>query len=151
MTISLQPVTADNFEALIALTVAPTQRGFVADNVYSIAESKFYPTCELRGIYQNATPVGFIMWEELSYEGRPQVYNICRFMVDQQFQGAGVGRAAMELALGEIRENEDAKAIQICYVPNNPIAKTFYSTLGFTELGIGKDGEMLAEIPLGHL
>ena len=41
MSVELRPVTAENWEALIKLQVREDQRGFVASNVYSIAEAQF--------------------------------------------------------------------------------------------------------------
>ena len=41
MNVTLQPVTAENWRALIKLKVREDQNGFVASNLYSIAESQF--------------------------------------------------------------------------------------------------------------
>jgi diamine N-acetyltransferase len=69
MSLSAQPVTKDNWRKLANLKVREDQKGFVAPNVYSIAESQFgfdeadgsghwdmYPF----GIYDAETPVGFL-------------------------------------------------------------------------------------------
>ena len=39
--VSLQPVTAQNWRALIKLELEETQKEFVASNLYSIAEAQF--------------------------------------------------------------------------------------------------------------
>jgi diamine N-acetyltransferase len=39
MNITLQPVTATNWESLIILKVREDQKGFVGSNLFSIAES----------------------------------------------------------------------------------------------------------------
>lgn len=68
-------------------------------------------------------------------------------MVDQKQQGKGIGRAALQLALQEIRQTPNIEQIEICYNPKNPVAKDFYSSFGFTEVGMDKDNEdMLAII-----
>lgn len=72
-----------------------------------------------------------------------------RFMVDQRYQNAGIGRAALNLALNQIKACEKIKEIEICYDPENPVAKDFYSSFGFQEVGLDEDGEdMLAVIKL---
>nr|WP_230537288.1 hypothetical protein [Teredinibacter turnerae] len=40
---------------------------------------------------------------------------------------------------------KDCEKIKICYDPKNPVAKGFYSSFGFVEVGI-EDGEIIAEI-----
>ncbi|WP_019674467.1 GNAT family N-acetyltransferase [Arsukibacterium perlucidum] len=79
----------------------------------------------------------------------PEKVSIWRFMVDQRFQKTGIGRAALNLALNEIKANDKVKEIEICYDPENPVAKDFYSSFGFQEEGLVEDGEdMLAVIKL---
>ncbi len=71
------------------------------------------------------------------------------FMVDQAHQRQGIGRQAMTLALQEIQQDSNLSCIEICYNPNNPVAKDFYASFGFIEVGMDDDGEdMLAEIQL---
>jgi diamine N-acetyltransferase len=70
-------------------------------------------------------------------------------MVDQRYQKSGIGRAALNLALNEIKTSDKVKEIEICYDPENPVAKNFYSSFGFQEVGLDEDGEdMLAVIKL---
>lgn len=87
--------------------------------------------------------VGFIMWVKES----PQKVSIGRFMVDQHHQRAGIGRRALELAIADIKQLNGLTEIEICYNPNNPVAKAFYSGFGFVEVGMDDDNEdMLAVI-----
>ena len=148
MEINLKDVTGDNFQEVIRLKLNKEQRDFVADNVYSIAQSKFYPYYQPRAIYKGSEVVGFLMYGSLCYEGRPEEYDIFRLMVDRKFQGLGIGRKAMDLTISEIKEKGSAKKITICYNPENPIAKDFYASFGFKEVGIDDDDEMIAEIKL---
>ncbi|KKE82561.1 hypothetical protein N481_25480 [Pseudoalteromonas luteoviolacea S4047-1] len=75
--------------------------------------------------------------------------SIWRFMVDKKYQQKGIGRKALNLALDEIKQAPDIREIEICYDPANPVAKEFYSSFGFVEIGMDEDGEdMLAVIEL---
>lgn len=79
----------------------------------------------------------------------PTKVSIWRFMIDKSFQNKGIGRQALNLALSEIRLVDDIKEIEICYNPDNPVAKDFYSSFGFTEVGMDEDDDdMLAVINL---
>jgi diamine N-acetyltransferase len=147
MTISLQAITEDNFDAIIELELLPTQQDYLASNAYSIAQASFYrDTFHTRAIYCDDKPIGFLMYVSLADEGQPGEYAIYRFMVDSREQGKGYGRRAIGLVLEEIRARPDATVIQICYWPANPVAKSFYASLGFVETGLDDDGEMYAEI-----
>ena len=69
-------------------------------------------------------------------------------MIDRTFQGEGYGRAALGKALDEIRSIPRVTRIFISYMPGNPVAKPFYESFGFREVGTDEDGEMIAELAL---
>ena len=96
-TVSLRPITPENLDECISLKVADHQKGFVAPNIYSLAEASVSPTYHPFGIYDadahyRASPamVGFIMYGLSNARGF-----ILRLMVDEKFQRRGYGRAAM--------------------------------------------------------
>ena len=146
MNISLQPITKQNYEAVCELDVTEEQEDYVASNMWSIVESKFNESYETRAIYQGEEPVGFFMWV---IESTRKV-SIWRFMVDKNHQAKGIGRIALGLAVDEIKQDSNIRVIEICYNPKNPVAKGFYSSFGFNEVGMDDDNEdMLAVIELG--
>lgn len=145
MKISLRHVTKENYEAVCDLQVSKLQEDYVASNVWSVVESKFNEGYETRAIYADDEPVGFFMWVLESADKT----SIWRFMIDQKHQKKGIGRKALNLALEEIRQSPGLKEIEICYDPKNPVAKDFYSSFGFIEVGMDEDGDdMLALIIL---
>ena len=145
MKISLRPVTKENYEAVCELDVTKEQEYFVACNMWSIVESKYNDGYETRVIYLKEAPVGFFMWVK---ESEIKV-SIWRFMVDKKHQQKSIGRVALNLALAEIKKVTDLQEIEICYNPKNPVAKEFYSSFGFSEVGMDEDDEdMLAVIEL---
>jgi len=145
MNISLQLVTKDNYETICDLDVAKEQQDYVACNMWSLVESMFNTNHQTRAIYLDDKPVGFFMWV---METRHKT-SIWRFMVDRQDQNKGIGRRALTLAIEEIKQTPDLKEIEICYNPKNPVAKSFYSSFGFVEVGMDEDDEdMLAVIKL---
>lgn len=145
--ISLKDVTRENFDAIIALEVTESQCRYVADNLYSIAESKFHPTYQPRAIYCDGDVVGFLMYESLHHDNRPPTYHIFRLMIDRNHQGRGIGHKAMQCVLDEIKAKGPFERITICYVPNNQVARDFYASLGFTATGLSEEtGEVIAEI-----
>jgi len=143
--IRLTPVTRDNYEAVCDLTLHNTQELYLVSNLWSLVEAAYEPGCFPRAIYQQDQLVGFIMWVQET----PQRVSIWRLMVDQHFQQQGIGRAALKLGLAEIQQMAGVQQIEICYAPTNPVAKDFYTSLGFVETGWDEAGEeMLAVINL---
>ena len=136
MEVVLREVTVENFEAVLELELDEEQKYYVADNAYSIAESKFFPTYQPRAIYSDGKVVGFLMYESGSDEGKPDEYEIFRFMVDRRYQRTGIGKKAMELVLKEIKSNHNVKSITICYAPTNFVAKELYGSFGFKQVGV---------------
>jgi len=143
--VKLKDVTAKNWRAVARLELAPEQQDLVADNLHSIAESKFDPTAHPRAIYAGGEPVGFLMYD-VSYDASEREALIYRFMIDRRHQGKGYGRAALVLALNEIKAFPKVRKAVISYMPDNKVAKTFYASLGFVEAGIDEDGEMMAKL-----
>ena len=141
--VTLRDVTAKNWRAVARLELAPDQKDLVAGNLHSIAESKFDPDARPRAVYAGGEPVGFLMYDASDDEAL-----IYRFMIDRRHQGKGHGRAALVLAIGEIRALPHVRKVSISYMPDNPVTKAFYASLGFKETGLDEDGEMLAELAL---
>jgi diamine N-acetyltransferase len=146
--IRLKKVTADNWEAVAALKLSADQEGLVASNLYSIAEAQFDPDARPRAVYAGRRIVGFLMYDVQKTKGKARKASIYRFMIDLKHQGKGYGRAALERALEEIRAVPRMKTVSIRYMPDNPVAKPFYGSFGFVEVGKDRDGEVIAELKL---
>jgi diamine N-acetyltransferase len=143
--VSLRQVTKENYEEVCELDITKEQEGYVACNMWSIVESKYNEGYETRVIYMKEEAVGFFMWVK---ESEIKV-SIWRFMVDKKHQQKSIGRVSLNLALEEIKKASDLQEIEICYNPKNAVAKDFYSSFGFSEVGMDEDDEdMLAVIKL---
>jgi len=152
----IRPVTKDNWRELIKLEVRDDQKGFVASNVKSIAESQFgYDEPDFGhwdfhpfGIYSDdGTPVGFLMYGYNFSHPKQQAF-IIRLMVDEKFQGKGYGRFGMEKLLEIFRADERIRVVGISYEPENEGARKLYASLGFIEPGEVIEGETLAVLKL---
>jgi len=152
----IRPVTKDNWRELIMLDVRDDQKGFVASNVKSIAESQFgYDEPDFGhwdfhpfGIYDDhGVPVGFLMYGFNFSHPKQQAF-IIRLMVDEKFQGKGYGRFGMEKLLEIFRADKRIRAVGISYEPENEGARKLYASLGFVEPGEMIEGETLAVLKL---
>src|SRR3712207_155690 len=91
MTVTLRDVDRQNFYECVKLDVREDQRGFVASNAFSIAQSKVETTRAVKAVYDGDSMVGFVMYGLDLDDGR---HYLGRLMIDQRHQGKGYGRAA---------------------------------------------------------
>ncbi|WP_425448924.1 GNAT family N-acetyltransferase [Dethiothermospora halolimnae] len=141
MNIILKEVNSDNFDECIELEVSEKQKGFVASNLYSIAQSKVLPGCKPLCIYDGEKMVGFAMYE---IDTEDDDISICRLMIDKKYQNKGYGRAAMIKLLKLIKENYKYKEVYISTEPENHIAQGLYESLGFKKNGQVLEGEVVS-------
>jgi len=162
--IELKEITWDNFDAVIKLKVAESQKDFVANNMYSLAQAY----CSLKedecpdtvlAIVNGEEVVGFLMYEYCSPESdrddddyfqASPYYHLFRYMIGEQYQGKGYGKVAMERLIDHMKTSPQgpADAIFICYCPPNVVAKKFYESFGFEDTGQVVDGEYITRLAI---
>jgi diamine N-acetyltransferase len=69
-------------------------------------------------------------------------------MVDEQHQGQGYGRAAMQEVISRLKATPDCTEIKISFVPENSVAERLYRSLGFQHTGLVIDGETVLRLPI---
>jgi diamine N-acetyltransferase len=143
MTVTLRNITMANFRECLKLEVAEHQKGFVASNMFSLAEAKADSVSHPCAIYSGEAMVGFIMYD---FEPKESRGYISRLMVDKQFQGRGYGRAAMKIVIARLTEIPDCREIQTSYAPGNAVAAKLYADLGFETTGEFVDDEAIVRM-----
>ncbi|AXR08419.1 GNAT family N-acetyltransferase [Salinimonas sediminis] len=147
MDISLKPIDQSNYSVVCDLAVTDYQSEYVACNMWSLVEAAYNPGYTCRAIYLQSIAVGFIMWVRET----PVKISIWRLMVDVHFQSQGIGKAALALAIEHIRQIDGIREIEISYSPANRIARSFYGSLGFKEVGLDESGkDLMAVITLNN-
>jgi diamine N-acetyltransferase len=128
--LSLRELTPENWEQVVALSVAAEQQDFVDMNLYALAESKVMAWGEPVAIYAGEEPVGMMVYGEAG-EGRCLIHHV---IVDRRHQGAGYGRAALGEAIRRLRARTGCTVIELSYWPGNPAVR-LYERLGFRYTG----------------
>ena len=130
--LKLIDIDSENFWEIIKLKVTKQQEEFVASNIFSIAQSKVQSECIPMAIYNDETPIGFLMY---CMDSIDKEYWIYRIMIDTKHQSKGYGRQAMELLINRIKEDKEHHVIFISFEPENEWAKVMYESIGFTPDG----------------
>ncbi|OWT48383.1 GNAT family N-acetyltransferase [Bacillus sp. K2I17] len=140
----LKPIHKNNWKEAIRLSVKKEQQTFIASNLYSIAEVQFLNNFYTKGIYLDEKMIGFTMF---GIDSDDNNYWIYRLMIDEKFQGKGIGKQAIYLIINEIRRNNhtNISLIMIGYAPENHTAKFVYKKVGFIETELSPWGEQLAK------
>jgi diamine N-acetyltransferase len=144
MIVSLSPVDKRNWYECASLELPPYQSKYLAPNALTIAESKFETHYVLRAILNHGKVVGMLTYCQEIDVPRPELYWLFRIMVDNKEQGKGIGRQAIILACKEM-ELLGAKIIQTMHKADNKVASSLYRSLGFRQIGMLDDGDVLMQ------
>jgi len=131
MSVILKDITQDNFLECISLSLSEDQKGYVSENVKSIAESKLWPFWIPKAIYENEDMVGFLMYAKDYEDGK---LDICRLMIDRNFQKKGYGTKSIEDMIIIAKSDAGINRIVVHIVKENDNAKKFYIKNGFIDL-----------------
>ena len=138
MNVTLEPVTLENWEEVVKLDLQPEQWEMLdpASTLHALCEtllriSYAWPYAVMDG----DRVVGFI-----SFGGDPEgkggvktKYSIHLLLIDPVHQRKGYGRAAIQQAVGIMREREPDCPIAITYRHGNEAARRLYGSLGWKE------------------
>lgn len=133
-------INRENFNSVIQMEVYEGQKGFMEDNLYSIAECAFEKEFVAKAIYSNDEPVGFMLYYFV--EDEPNYVFLHRFMIDRNKQGRGLGKAALEGAVALFAsEFPTAECVELMHYPDNIIGATLYDRMGFVPTGEHRNSE----------
>ncbi|CAN5871186.1 GNAT family N-acetyltransferase [soil metagenome] len=132
MSVSLREITPENFKECIDLKVGSDQTNFVASNLYSIAQSKIYPTHLPFAVYNDDEMVGFVMYGLDTDDNR---FYLGRLMIDEKHQGRGYGRAVTLEVIERLKQVEGCNEIYLSFAPENTNAERLYKSIGFERTG----------------
>lgn len=156
MPVTLQLITHHNWRAALQLGVHPDQQRFVADYtpIALVVLAKAYVRpggLEWRplAIYADDQIVGLI---ELACDLQSTSnYWIYHFFIDQRYQGQGYGKAALQLAIDQIKQwFTQCQQINLTVHPDNVRAQQVYVAAGFRPTGDERDGEPVYTVDVGR-
>lgn len=140
--LELRKIDETNYWKCLSLQVAKSQENFVAPNAVSLAEAyvfgnKVFPFA----IYSNDLMIGFVMIDhEIEHD------EIWRLMIDENFQGKGYGKSALNLTISWIKEEFPKRDLFLSVELENKRAIQLYKNAGFSFTGSVKDGEAVMKL-----
>ena len=140
MSIRLEQITRENWYECSQLQVKPEQRQFVSSNLLCIAEVQFYSGWGAYAIYNRDQMVGFVMYED---DEEQEAWWISALMIAADHQGKGYGKAAVQ-ALVSLMKQKGCREIGVGYAHDNLPARALYTSLGFNEIGLDDEGDIVA-------
>jgi len=143
--ITLKKISSDTVRDICKLEVSESQRKFVATNALSIAQAYFEEKAWFRAIYNDETPVGFVM---LYVDTEKPEYFLWRYMIDKEYQGENYGLDAMKLVIDHVRSLPNASEFKLSFVPGEGDPSGFYAKLGFVETDEWEDDEKIMVLKL---
>lgn len=148
MSIQLKEISKENYIEAVKLKVSADQDKFVAPNVFSIAQSKFYTSWKPTAIYNDEKMVGFLMYGEDDVRKGDSSLWIIRLMIDEKFQGNDYGKSAMAALIKFFNDKYKQEEVFVSFVPDNLVARRLYESLGFTDTGKIEEGEIVYKLKL---
>lgn len=132
------PLDRYNWELCLKIEIHESQRAFTPSILHSLAQAKFEALTPYGVVYQGEM-IGFLMYGTFG--------GICwinRIIIDRQYQGKGLGSAALTLLLRKLRNYTDCKEIRTSYAEENRAAERLFSANGFVPMASAlDDGEVV--------
>ncbi len=141
--VTLRPVDDDNWRAVADVVPRDDQREFVAPSA-----ARYLLLSMREGVWRSLAicadeqVVGHIMW---AWDDDDQCYWIGGMLIDAARQGGGLGRAAVLTLARWLMERADCHAVRLSVHKSNDLARGLYASIGFQELELDEEGEIVAE------
>ena len=139
--ISVREVTAENWRDVAGLSVTQAQLAFVAEPSYYLALC-CYDTWNPLAIYLGEDVIGFLMW---GVDDDASCW-LGGIIITRKQQGKGYGRRAVKAAVSTLQQQTGAAEFALSYQPENIVARTLYTSVGFRETGETEEEEIVARL-----
>ncbi|WP_341278031.1 GNAT family N-acetyltransferase [Paenibacillus sp. FSL H8-0537] len=149
--IIIQPVTTENWEEAIEISVSEEQRNFVPSVIESLAYAYIKPWDEALDPFVQSINGKIIGFFYISYTPHSSDnYWIGGFQIDQKHQWKGYGKKAMVAIIKFIREcHPNCRLISLTVAQENLIAQNLYEGIGFIRgHRSNQDGEIIYTMQL---
>lgn len=129
--INFKNIDKDNYLDVIDLKIDEVQKYFVADNMFSLVQSKYEDGLYTLAIYDDDMMIGFLLFD---YDDSIKGWSLSRFMIDSKFQGNGYGKKSILSFFEYAKKNFNIDKLYVSVSVDNYVAMNMYHSLGFKDL-----------------
>lgn len=124
--ISLGSITEQNWMGAAALQIRKDQKQFVAPAIGILARGYVFRHChaQIFTIQEDQKIVELMMVREFDQE--PLGYELQQLLIDQLYQGRGIGTQALTLILNKLKQQGKWPTVEICVKKANVAAIHLY-------------------------
>lgn len=136
--------TIDEGNWRIPITVADSQRKYVADTTTTLARAFAYRNARSQAyiIFDDDTPIGMLLYHDCP---EANAYVFSELLIDEKHQRKGYGKQATKMVLDAMKEDGKYNKVILCYIEGNDAAKNLYEKFGFVETDRDED-EIIMEL-----
>lgn len=133
MTLSIQPVTEENWRQIAALSLEEDQQINIESNQWSLLEAAYDNSLHWQplALYQQQQVVGFAMIGAKDL-GANSLW-LDRLMIAADFQGQGLGKRFLAALLTYIQETQQVATVYLSIHTGNQVAAHLYTSMGFRD------------------
>jgi diamine N-acetyltransferase len=142
-TITICPVTSENWRNVANLKVTEEQSGYVAEPCYYLALCQYGGDWHPLAICKGSQVIGFMMWAVDPADGSCWLGGIT---IGQNWQRRGYGRKAVRIAMDMLNREHGFTDFALSYQPGNAAARELYAKIGFMETDEWEDDEIVARL-----
>ena len=126
--IYFRPIDELNEQFVRKVSLKTTQTTFIETVDECLAEAAEEPLWHPLAIYQQDNLIGFAMHGSL---GPGSYIWIDRLIIDQAYQGLGLGKKAMQKLMEKVTNDYEVNVLYLSILPENKVGERLYTQLGF--------------------
>ena len=142
--VEVVPIDADNVEAVLAVAPRPGQDAWVRPVSWYVAKAAYDRVWTPWALTADGVVVGFL---ETAFDPSDGSWCIGGVVIDAGQQGRGIGRAAMQQLVADLRGRPECCLVALTVHEDNAVARALYRSMGFTETGERDDDELVMVLP----
>ena len=141
---SVEEITADNIEAVLAVAPRPEQLRYVQPVAWYVAKAAYERVWQPVALVADQEVIGFAQW---AWDGSDSTYTLGGVVLDARHQGRGLGRALLDALVAHVRSQPRPGTVVLTVHDDNEVARGLYTRYGFVETGDVLDDELVMVLP----
>jgi diamine N-acetyltransferase len=144
VSVSVEEITADNIEAVLAVAPRPEQLRYVQPVAWYVAKAAYERVWQPVALVADQEVIGFAQW---AWDGSDSTYTLGGVVLDAGHQGRGLGRSVVDALVAHVRAQPREGTVALTVHPDNERARGLYARYGFVETGELLDDELVMVLP----